>query len=158
MTIKNPWDDATNIKATQAEFRIQVAAVKHISTAFPNVMFTAFPGRPGDAQDGFFKKIMGTKAGVADLLLWYRQNDNLISAAIELKEPYGTWKTAQNKWASAFVSIGGKYAVCRSVKQVHDTLVKWGNVPKHTSIEEPDLRSETEKFRDNFDFYAPPTE
>lgn len=152
---KNPWDDATNIRATQAEFRIQVAVVKHIEFAFPHVFFTAFPGRPGDAQDGYFKKVMGTKPGVADILCWFRFQGELVSGAIELKEPKGQWKTAQNKWASSFVNIGGKYSVCRSVKDVHDTLVRWGNVPRHSTIIEPDLSSETEKFSAAFDWNAP---
>ena len=159
MVAKNPFEDGESIRRTQAEFRLQLAVIKHLESAFPQVMFTAFPGRPGDAQDGWFKKIMGTKAGVADLLLWFRHpqypKERPCSAAIELKAPGGVWASKQNLWGSAFNSIGGKYAVCRSVKQVHDALVKWGINPLHESVTEPDCRSDTEKMRDSFNFFAP---
>lgn len=154
---KNPFEGGEDLRRTQAEFRLQLAVIKHLESAFPQVMFTAFPGRPGDAQDGYFKKIMGTKAGVADLLLYFRlkPNGRPSSAAIELKAPGGVWDSKQNLWGSAFTSIGGKYAVCRSVQQVHDTLVKWGLLPLHNSIVEPDLSTDMQKKAKAFDFFQP---
>lgn len=147
----NPFDDAAEIKRTQAEYRLQVAVAKHLDSAFPHLLYTAFPGRPGDAADGFHKKAMGVKSGVPDLLFFWPQ----VFAAIELKIESGVVSSQQNKFASSFVKAGGKFAVCRTVRQLHNKLKEWGVAPLHNAVTEPDYRSDNEKKRDAFAAFAP---
>ena len=135
----------------QIEYNIQVAAVAHIRTAFPDLLFTHVPNRGGSAADGFFKKQLGVMPGVADLIFWWEGG----FGAIELKTPGGIWKPAQRKFEWMFSARGGKYAVCKSVKEVHATLKSWGLKSVHEAVKEPDLRSEAQKKQDMFDYYKP---
>ncbi len=139
-------DDA---KISTLEFRLQVACVEHIEKCF-NVWVTAFPGRPGDAQDGFFKKKMGVKAGVPDLIFVLPGG---IFGAIELKVKGGRLHEAQRKEPCYMAAHGAKTGICTSVRHVHDMLVSWGCVAKYDSVREPDLRSDAQKKQDSYDFY-----
>ncbi len=160
MEIENPFGDATDITRNQAEFRLQVAVVNHLKSAFKEVIWTAFPGRPGNAKDGFMKKAMGVKPGVPDLLFWWQYpcavDKKLIQCAgIELKSAKGKISPDQNRFASYFTAIGGKFACCNTVRQVHDALKNWGLRPTHESIVEPDTRSDMKKKADMFNWYKP---
>lgn len=148
----NPFKDE-ELKRQQIEYRIQVAVVKHLDSAFPSLLYTHVPNRSSDAADGFFKKQMGVRPGVADLICWWPSNGHLECGAIELKAHKGRWGGEQNKFASSFTYIGGRYALCKSVKEAHDALCGWGVVPAHYAIVEPDLRGEQQKFADSFDFF-----
>ncbi len=153
-----------NVTLNQAEYRLQVAVVKHLQSAFPSLLFTHVPNRSKDAQDGFFRKQMGVLPGVPDLIFWYRETlrddgrlvwSGIVSAAIELKASKGRSSNDQNRFASSFVHIGGKYAVCKSVKEAHDALVSWGLEPRHDGYVEPDTRSDNQKKADSFDYFKP---
>lgn len=146
----NPFSDDNELKRNQLEYRLQVAVVKHLQTTFPSLLWTHCPNRPADAQDGFFKKMMGVRPGVSDLLFWYSGG----FAAIELKASKGRWGNDQNRFASSFTAIGGKFKLCKSVQEVHDALVSWGIVPASSAVTEPDLRSLNQKHSDSFNFYA----
>lgn len=151
---KNPFDPETELRRTQQEFRLQLAVVKHLQSAFPTLIWTHVANRPGDAKDGYMKKLMGSKAGVPDLLFWWRGG----AGAIELKAPQGRVATAQNKFLSALHSVGVKVAVCRSVAEVHKALKSWGLTPRTESVQEPDIRSDMQKKHDAFEMYAPEPE
>ncbi len=110
--------------------------------------------------------MMGVKAGVADLLFWWDKWDKgkdtpfgvcIDSGAIELKAPQGRRSPKQGSFEKSFISIGGKHAYCKSVKEVHETLISWGVEPvKPCGIfEEPDYRTQQEKFQDGYDWMAP---
>lgn len=140
-----------DIKYSQLEYRLQVACVEHIEKCF-SVWCTAFPGRPGDAKDGFLKKKMGVKAGVPDLIfilpggLW---------GAIELKIKGGRLQSSQRKEPHYMAAHGAKIGLCTSVREVHDQLVLWGCKARYDSVQEPDLRSDGQKKQDAFDMYKP---
>lgn len=135
----------------QEEYHLQIAVVKHLNMAFPGLLWTHCPNRPANAKDGFMKKQMGVRPGVADFLFWY----NNAYGAIELKAAAGRWGNDQNRFASAFVAQGGKFALCKTVREVHDTLIGWGIKTACTTVTEPDLRSMKQKQKDVFDMYAP---
>ena len=139
----------------QREFKIHVAAVEHIKSCFPGLLFFHIPGRPGDATDGYFKKLMGAEAGASDLL--FSWNDGMLRVGvIELKAEGGRLSTQQNKFFSKFSHIGWRTAIAWSVQDVHNTLKKWGHKPKYESVMEPDLRSWDEKTQDAINAFAPP--
>jgi hypothetical protein len=138
-----------DLKRSQLEFRLQVAVVDHIAKCF-SVWFTAFPGRPGDAKDGFMKKKMGVKAGVPDILVILKGG---ILGAIELKIKGGVQNKAQHEEPCYMAAQGAKVGLCTSVRQVHDLLVSWGCKAKYDSVQEPDLRSDGQKKQDMYDMY-----
>ena len=144
-----------NKKPAQDEFKLHVSAYEHMLSAFPHLFVFHIPNRPGDATDGYFKKIMGAKRGAADFLAYWPTEFGFDSGAIELKSKGGVVSPDQNKFMSALDAIGVKTAVCRSVREVHTTLVRWGLKPVHEGIEEPDLRTPQQKFEDARKFFAP---
>lgn len=147
----NPFDSATELRRTQQEFRLQLAVVKHLELAFPTLVYTHIPNRPGDAKDGYFKKIMGAKAGAPDFVFWWKGG----AGAVELKVPGSHIASAQNKFLSALHSVGVKTAVCRSVAEVHKALKSWGLKPRCETVREPDIRSDMQKKYDAHEIYAP---
>lgn len=147
--VENPFNNAQDLKSTKAEFRLQIAVIKHLESAFPQVIFTHIPNQGNDAKGGYFKKMMGSKAGAPDLILWFTGG----CAAIELKADKGRVSTAQNKFLSALASKGVYTGVCRSVKEVHDMLCRVPLTPRHHWQAEPDLRSRSQKYADAFDIY-----
>jgi hypothetical protein len=137
------------------EFKLQVAVVKHLRTAFPQLLFTHPAQKAKDKQEGYFNKMLGVRAGTPDLLLWWESVGLCRSGAIELKAKDGVASDRQEVFESMFVAMGGKHAYCTSVKGVHDTLLGWGLKPMHGVAFEPDLRTDQEKRTDAFNFYAP---
>lgn len=144
----------------QKEFRLQLAVVKHLDSAFAGKLeYLHIPNRGGDATDGYFKQLMGAKAGASDLLIGWREVNYIgaytKAAFIELKAPGGAISSQQNKFLSRWNFVGFQTAVCKSVKEVHDRLMAWGIEPKHHICMEPDYTSKEEKQQIAHDFYAP---
>ena len=145
------------------EFRIQCAAINHLTgrvkagkdwvrgtPAFRGLFVThCYQGR--DAKEGFFLKMLGVVPGVADLLLIWKGGFGFI----EMKTKTGHLSPAQLKFKGFCISAGVRYAVCRTVKEVHDTVISWGLVPAHNAIREADLRSDTQKKLDAFNEFKP---
>lgn len=149
----NPFT-GDELRRSQQEFKLQLAVVQHLDSAFvPNgLRYTHIPNQSSDAKSGYFKKIMGTKAGAADLIIGWPMNG---AGYIELKAEAGKVSTPQNKFLSSWAAIGWRTAVCRSVRQVHNTLVGWGLKPAHNTIKEPDIRGEQQKYHDAYDWAKP---
>ncbi len=144
----------TVLTPNQKEFKLQCAVVEHLASAFPGLEYTAFPGRPGSARDGFFKRKMGVKPGVPDLIFTWNDG-HLRAGLIELKADTGRVSNDQNRVMSAWSRLGWSTNVCRTVRQVHETLQSWGITPKHNGIQEPDYRSWDEQMQQAMDLYAP---
>lgn len=163
--IDNPFNDEKEKTRQQKEFKLQCHIVERHGQYFPNVLMTAFPGRPGDAQDGFFKKMMGVKPGVPDILLWWhdelRDDGKLVwkgcvAGAVEIKVD-APISSAQNKFMSSFAGIGGKEGVVRSWQEYYKLLCFWGIKPHQecTIFDEPDYSTQQQKFAAAFDMYRP---
>lgn len=147
------------MKRNNEEFKIHVAAVEHIRTAFPQVLFTHPAQKAKDKREGHFNKMLGVKAGVPDLLFYWEHSlfpfSTIGAGAIELKSSIGRRTPKQGTFESIFKRIGGKHAYCKSVREVHDTLVSWGIKPAHNAVVEPDVRTVDQKYKDSYDFYKP---
>lgn len=154
---ENPFRERNEaLKATQREFRLQVACVEHLRSAYPGLLFFHIPNRPGGGTDGYMKKMMGAVAGAPDLVCtWSTQKHGVHVAAIELKAPGGSVSPAQNKMLSALAHRGWKTAVCRSVAELDTQLHIWGQTLTHNGIKEPCYANENDKFAEAFDLYAP---
>lgn len=140
----------------QREFKLHLAVVKHLDTYYKGKCeWLHIPNRPGDATDGHFKKIMGAKPGASDLMFSW-QAHGLNCALIELKAPGEGPSTAQNKFLSRWAFLGWHTAVCKSVKEVNDTLKKWGLDSGANSVMEPNYQTWDEKVGDALAFNAPP--
>lgn len=131
---------------------MQAAVVEHLESAFPGLLFTHIPARSKDGTDGFFKAKMGLRKGAPDLVFWFDGK----SAGIELKTSQGKLESAQNKFLSSMRWNGAFTAVCRSVREVHEHLIKWGLTPVHHACKEPDYRTWDEKVGGAIDYFAPP--
>lgn len=136
----------------QQEFRLQCCVAKQIPSWYPGLEFTAFPGRPGDAKDGFFKRMMGVKPGWPDLLFTWNYGI-LECGVIELKIETGRLSNDQNRRISSLHRLGWKTATCRTARRVHETICEWGHTPKHSSIEEPNYNSWEENLKQGWGFY-----
>lgn len=140
----------------QKEYKLQVKVVEQLPVWYPGLLFFHVPNRPGDATDGFFKKKMGAKAGASDLVFgWKNRAGVSFAGLIELKAPGEKERTNQNKFLSAFNSIGWKTAVCDSARDVWETLSGWGIAPASTGIQEPDTRTLDDKHKAAADFQKP---
>lgn len=136
----------------QKEFRLQLAVVKHLDSCFVGKLeYLHIPNRPGDATDGHFKKLMGAKAGAADLLIGWKGGNGFI----ELKAPDGEFRSNQNKFLSRWAFLGWHTAVCKSVRETHNTLVSWGLTPAHNTCIEPDYSSKQDKKQAAMDYFKP---
>lgn len=156
--MNNPFTEEEKTR-TQKEYRLQVHIAKKHSEYFPNVMMTHVPNKGKGGADGFFKKQMGVKAGVSDIALWWKAQPEkhlLHAGMVELKVDTGV-SPDQNKWMSAFWGIGGYEGVARSWQQYYKLLCSWGIKPKQecAAFDEPDYRSDQQKFHDSFEFYRP---
>lgn len=160
----------------QKEFKLQVHVVNMHAQYFPHVCMIAFPGRPGDAKDGFFKKKMGVRPGVSDIILWWSHTYPLWavkwlmqmrdycgfgfalmhSGVIELKVD-AKISSAQNKFLSRINGLGGCHQVCHSWQEYYKTLCKWGIKPVYicTTFAEPDYSTWDEKLAAVHNFFAP---
>lgn len=151
----NPWENADELKHQQIEYRIHCAIVAQLPAAFPTALFWHTPNRPGNAADGFFKKKMGAKSGASDLGFSWNHRDKLECGWLELKAPGKNLESSQNKWLSAFSHIGWRTGMARTVATAFNILEDWGIPRKHYGVKEPDLRSDTEKKFDAFEFFKP---
>ena len=174
--IKNPFDDAEEKTRLQKEYRLQCHIVERHAEYFPHIIITAFPGRPKDGADGFFKQQMGVRKGVTDILIWWGYNypawaikwltkmiqycgfgfSLMHSGVIGLKVDAKV-DAAQEKFLSAIHSLGGKEGVVRSWEEYYKLLVWWKIKPSYicTIFDSPDYRSDMEKKRDAFAMYMP---
>ncbi len=153
--VQNPFDGAEEKTRQQKEFKLQCHIVKKHEIYFPHVLMTAFPGRPGDAQDGFFKKMMGVRAGVTDVLLWWFDK-HIQAGVVEIKVDARV-SSDQNKFMSAIRHLGGKDGVAHSWEEYYKLLCKFGIKPTSvcTIFDEPCYATEQEKFHAAFEMYRP---
>lgn len=164
------------LSRNQKEFKLQVHIVKQHEKYFPHVLMTAFPGRPGDAQDGFFKRMMGVRAGVLDIIIWYTfpypswatmwlgkmlkhcgfSFARMHNAVIEIKVDARV-SSSQNKFMSAIRSMGGYEGVAYSWKDYYKLLCSWGIKPvcQLFYFDEPDYRDLGQKYQDAHLMYKP---
>lgn len=165
--LKKMWDDLedpfTPSKPKEnIEYKIQVAIVEHVRgkegvrKAFNVFVCHIYNGR--SAEEGFFLKMLGVFAGVADLLVLWRSKCECGKSKIgvgflEVKKLDGTQSTAQRKFEGICNWLGIPYAIVRSVQEAHDQLLKWKCPVNHHVVVEPDTRTQEEKKKDNFNFF-----
>jgi hypothetical protein len=153
--IKNPFLEEQEKTYQQIEFAIHCAIVDQLPAAFPSALFWHTPNRPGDAKDGYFKKMMGAKKGASDLAFSWNLG-KLQCGWLELKAPGKKLESAQNKWLSSFAHIGWHTGTARSVGEAFNVIERWGIPRAHRGVKEPDTRTEQKRFADSFDFFMPP--
>lgn len=107
------------------EMRLHMAILAYLQAILPpearETLIHVPNGENRSAITGAKLKRMGARAGVEDLqFVWDGLN------AIEVK-PEGAYQTSAQKEREAAVrAAGGRYAVCRSLDDVAETLLDWG--------------------------------
>lgn len=151
----NDFDDLEELPEAKIrnaiEYKIHIAIVEHHKTAFPHVKLVHVPNQTKDAQEGYFKKLMGAVPGAHDFFIFW--GPPLGCGIYDAKKPDEKLATNQNKFASAMHHFGVKTAYGSSVRHYHETLKSWGLIPVHNAIKEPDTRSDTQKKTDAFNMY-----
>lgn len=140
------------------EFKIQVASTDHLRgqrrqgnkvyssiAPFKGLFVThIYQGR--NENEGFFLKMMGVYPGVSDLLVIWATPTGVDFGFIEMKTDKGRLSPPQIKFKGICQAFGIKWALCRTVRQVHDTVKGWGAECVHDTVIEPDLRTKEEKY------------
>lgn len=134
------------------EYKIHVAILKHIRSAFPQVKAFHIPNQTRNATEAFFNKQMGVEAGASDFIIGWKPSK---TGVLEVKTEDGRVSTPQNKFMSWAHSIGWNTGVARSVHQAHTVLKEWGLQPEHEAIREPDFTTEKEKLIQARDLFKP---
>lgn len=151
-------------EADRTEYRIQVAISDYLNgrtrkgnqiiqtnPPFPGMLVThAYQGR--NADEGFFLKALGVRAGIADLLTWYAKGNGYACSFLEIKKPGGYQSPPQKKVQSHCHFLGIPYVIVRSVRDVYNHFVAEGLTPAHHAIIEPDLRTDAQKKQDSFNY------
>ncbi len=114
-------------------------SIIRMNVPFPGLLWTFVANEGRSLSQGAKFKRMGVRPGVADILLWW----NGKTMAIELKKPDGGVQSHnQKEFMRRFEQEGGKYAICRSVAGVKDTLIGWGLKCENPNAIEPALTFE----------------
>lgn len=103
---------------------LQQAVVRFLTVSCPSVVFYHVPNQRGTRkgwEQGLLTS-MGLTPGVADLCLVLPGGR---AAFIELKAPKGTQTPDQTTFETRVLDLGAPYAVCRSVDDVQETLLRW---------------------------------
>lgn len=109
-----------------------------VAAPFPDLLWTFVANEGRDAASGAKFQRFGVRRGVADFMLWWPNG----KGAIELKFESGKQSAYQKDFQYRFEQVGGYYAVCRSVKEVRDTLISWGLECKNMNCIEPQMSFE----------------
>lgn len=106
------------------EDALQTQVAAYLNVALPDDATWMHPANGGyrtKVEAAIFKR-MGVKPGAADLIFCHQGR----ALAIELKIGKGVQSSAQAAWQDSWEAAGGKYAICRSLESVIDTLTEWG--------------------------------
>ena len=126
-------------KRVSPEAELQRAVSAYLDLALgPGVMWRMVENRPRSKIAGALQKARGVRAGTPDILLWwlfgrpYSRSHGF--GAIELKSPTGVPSIAQKAFRDEFYVVGGRWAVCRSIRDVEAALREWG-LPLRGSVQ-----------------------
>lgn len=108
-----------------------------VQAPFPGLLYCHPNNEQKDKQEAAWGWLKGVLAGVPDFIMWERINGIPQPMAIELKKPGKNQAPTQRTFQYNFEQKGGLYAVCRSVGEVRDTLIRWGLACKNTNAIEP---------------------
>lgn len=117
---------------SHGETRLHCAVARLLGTAIDEskCYWTTFPAGGGGAKRGGILKAMGLKPGFPDILLLPRGRS---ACLIELKDEGGALSPEQRDLHHTLRELGCLVAVCRSVRDVADTLREWG-IPTRVSV------------------------
>ncbi len=132
-----------------SETKLQIKVVEWLQQACPFLLFTHPANQGRSLQEGAKLKRMGVLAGTPDLLFWH----NGWFGAIELKTTSGL-SDPQKKFRDKFIASGGKYATCKSVADVYETLRRWDVKPYAHQIKEPSPPKH-EQYKAAMEFFKP---
>jgi hypothetical protein len=128
------------------EARLQIASANYlrgiirngrtvikVQKPFPELLAMHVSNEASDEKQAFWNGIKGILPGAPDWLLFWSVKE---AGAVELKIDTGL-SGNQKDFAIKFQDIGFRYAVCKSVASVRDTLISWGLPCKNTQAIEP---------------------
>ena len=125
-------------KRVSPEAELQRAVSAYLDLALgPGVMWRMVENRPRSKIAGALQKARGVRAGTPDILLWWlfdRRYPRHGFGTIELKSPRGVLSITQRAFLDEFDTVGGRWAVCRSVEDVEAALRDWG-LPLRGSVQ-----------------------
>lgn len=146
-----------------SEYKLHVAIIDHLrgqkrvgreiiksNQPFPGLFVShIYQGR--SKEEGFFLKSMGVVAGMPDILAIWKDGWGFL----EVKTENGKLSTAQKRFMWFCQERNINWALVRSVAEAHNKFKNWGLKPIHEAIQEPDLRSWSQKRDDAIDAFRP---
>ncbi len=84
----------------------------------PPTIWTTFPAGGGGKVRGAQLKAMGLAPGFPDILILHPGDPYTFVLGLELKSAKGRQSPEQKAMAVSFRTVGGHYAVCRSIDEV----------------------------------------
>lgn len=121
---------------------LQTQVAQYLRLQYPQLLWFAVPnGGKRNAREASRLKAMGLRAGVADILMfWRKSGDQFLNGfshntpycgAIELKIGKNTQQDTQKIFQQQWLHAGGQYAICRTLEDVIIVLKDW-NAPRVT--------------------------
>lgn len=109
------------------EKNMQIMVVNWLRDALPDVLTVHIPngGRRSRKEGADFKR-MGVLAGMPDLMLLWDGGIGFI----EMKSQKGNLQPNQQAMLDRLAMLGGKIAVCKSVKEAEAVVKGWGLFPQ----------------------------
>ena len=107
----------------------------------------------GDGEGNKYRK-RGTTDGIPDWLLWGPKRWH---GFIELKVAERKLQPNQQEWHRWAVDYGFPHAVCYTVHEFRDTLIKWGWECHNMACIEPVYRTKAQLHRLAYKAFAPPS-
>lgn len=163
---KNRASHVVSDEEKELEWRLQVATADYlrgriyknmkqytrVPIPFHHLKFhhPALEFRGGESGDKYRRR--GSEAGIPDWLLWAPKRWH---GMIELKVAGRGLNDNQkevHRWATEY---GFPFAICRTVREFRDTIIKWGWVCHNMNCIEPDYRTKEQKQKASFDMYKP---
>lgn len=108
------------------EDSLQMNVVQYLDYQYPQLLYWHTPngGKRNPREAARFRK-MGVKAGVADIVLFWKDEHQPKWGAIELKAGKNSQTKEQGVFQYRCQWVGGFYTICRSLEEVIETLRQW---------------------------------
>lgn len=122
----------------------------------PRVFWTSVENRPVSAISGKYQKLSGVRAGLPDILVFYRGETGIVIVFVELKSRSGSFTTVQHRVREELLAAGALWWAARSARAALVALARSGVPFRHEWREPDDLALWEGPVRDSYGLKYPP--
>lgn len=120
------------MRRKQPEFLLHCVCADYLRKQYPSLLwFHPANGEARSLQTGARLKRMGVRPGTPDIMLFWEDSQHFPQiGCIELKADRGKLTDTQTEFMLRIISIGGQYAICKTLDEMVSWLTQW-RVPKN---------------------------